>query len=171
MNVALQQHIQFASGYLDLKMYDDALAEAEAALAIQPDHPQALAMKSAVLWEMQRLTEAEPCMARLAELNPKDAGLWINLAYIRRRTRSLDEAVDTLQRAFAANPKDALAHFNMACYRAVQNRVAEALALLKNALHLDPKLRILARTEADFQSLRDLAEFQALVGDRHHRRR
>ncbi len=163
MKAEVKHHIQFASGYLDLKMYEDALAEAEAALTLQPDQPQALAMKSAVLWEMKRLSEAEPCMAKLAELNPKDSGLWINLAYVRRRTKSLDEAVTTLQRAFDANPKDALAHFNMACYRAVQHRTTEALELLKNALHLDPKLRSLARAEEDFQSIRELPAFKNLV--------
>jgi hypothetical protein len=42
---------------------------------------------------------------------PSDSAIWINLAYIRRRTQSIDAAVDTLQRAFDANPQDALAHY------------------------------------------------------------
>lgn len=165
MHHELQKHLEHASGYLDLKMYDDALLEAEAALAITPNQPQALALKSAVLWELKRLPEAEPCLAKLAELNPKDAGLWINLAYVRRRTQSLDAAVQTLQHAFVANPQDALAHFNMACYRAVQNRPTEALELLKNALHLDPKLKQIARAEPDLGILRDSPEFRRLVGE------
>ncbi len=149
-----------------MKMYDDALREAEAALALEPDEPHALALKSAVLWHQNRLREAEPCVARLAELNPRDPGIWINLAYIRRRTQSVDAAVETLQRAFDANPRDALAHFNMACYRAVQRRPKEALEMLRNALHLDPKLRSLARAERDFEPLRQLPEFQQLVNGR-----
>jgi tetratricopeptide (TPR) repeat protein len=163
MSLRLQKHLEHASGYLDLKMWDDALREADAALALQPDETTAVAIKSFVLWEQNRLAEAEPCMAKLAEKNPREAGLWINLAYVRRRTQSLEAAVETLQRAFEANPKDALAHFNMACYRAMQNRPAEALALLANALALDPKLRALAKTEKDFDSLRDLPEFQRLL--------
>jgi tetratricopeptide (TPR) repeat protein len=166
MNPEVQKHLQHASGYLDLKMYDDATREADAALAIEPDQPQAMALKSAALWQADRLTEAEPCMAKLAELNPRDAGVWINLAYIRRRTQSLDAAVQTLQRAFDANPRDALAHFNLACYRAVQNRPQEAIELLRNALHLDPKLQELARVEPDFESLRSLPEFKRLLDDR-----
>lgn len=162
MNTQLQKHLEHASGYLDLKMFDDALREADAALALQPDEPMAIAIKSTVLWELNRLGEVEPCMAKLAELNPKNSGLWINLAYIRRRTQSLDAAVATLQRAFDANPKDALAHFNMACYRAVQNRPQEALALLQSAFTLNPKLKILARHEHDFDGLRALPEFQRL---------
>jgi tetratricopeptide (TPR) repeat protein len=167
MNEDAQHHLEFASGYLDLKMYADALREADAVLALEPDQAQAIAIKSAILWHTNRLSEAEPFVARLAELNPRDAAVWINLAYIRRRTQSLDAAVETLQRAFTANPSDALAHFNMACYRAVQQRPGEALDLLRAALALDPKLKELAGTEEDFTSLRPLPEFQQLLAGKH----
>jgi tetratricopeptide (TPR) repeat protein len=163
MNAEIQKHVEYASGYLDLKMFDEALREADEALAVAPSEPHALAIKSAILWEQNRLNEAEPFMARLAELNPRNTGLWINLAYIRRRTQSLEAAVETLQRAFNANPLDALANFNMACYRAVQNRPAEALELLRSALDLDPKLRALVKAEQDFDSIRALPSFQELL--------
>jgi len=166
MKLEVQKHIEFASGYLDLKMFEEALREADAAVALAPTDPHALAMKSAVLWQQNRLNEAEPFVAKLAEMNPRDSGIWINLAYIRRRTQSLDAAVETLQHAFVANPRDALAHFNMACYRAVQLRTSEALELLRSAFHLDPKLRTLAKAEHDFDQLRKTPEFQKLVNGR-----
>jgi tetratricopeptide (TPR) repeat protein len=163
MKPEVQKHIEYASGYLDLKMYEDAGREADKALALAPNLPQAIAIKSETLWRSNRLEEAEPFVAKLAELNPRDSAMWINLAYIRRRTQSLDAAVDTLQRAFDANPHDALAHYNMACYRAVQQRPTEALELLKNAVHLDPKLKTIARSEPDFAQLRDTPTFRKLI--------
>ena len=163
MEPEVQKHIEYASGYLDLKMFDDALHEADLALALAPHNLQSLAIKSAILWEQNRLTEAEPFMAELAAMNPRNTGLWINLAYIRRRTQSVEAAAATLQQAFTANPRDALANFNLACYRAVQNRPSEALELLRNALDLDPKLRMLAKAEEDFKSIRALPEFQKLI--------
>ena len=168
MNHKVQKHVEYASGYLDLKMFEEASREADAAVALAPHDPHALAIKSAVLWQQDRLNEAEPFLAQLAELNPRNCGLWINLAYIRRRTQSLDAAVATLQRAFDADPKDALAHFNMACYRAVQLRPTEALTLLRNALALDPKLRSLAKAEHDFDALRELPEFKQLLSGSGH---
>jgi len=167
MKVEVQKHLEFATGYMQLKMFDDALREAGVALTLEPNQPQAIAIKSAVLWHQNRLSEAEPFVAKLAELNPSDPAIWINLAYIRRRTQSLDAAVDTLRHAFDANPRDALAHFNMACYRAVQHRTEEALQLLGDALHLDPKLKPLARLEHDFDEMRSLPEFQKLVNGGH----
>jgi predicted Zn-dependent protease len=163
MNAAVHKHLEYASGYLDLKMLEDALRETDTVLAVEPHNPHAVAMKSAILWFQNRLREAEPFVAELAEMNPRDSGIWINLAYIRRRTQSLDAAVETLRHAFDANPRDALAHFNMACYRAAQKRVAEALSLLADALHLDPKLRELARAEPDLADLRPLPAFQELI--------
>ena len=164
MTAATLKHLEYATGYLELKMYDEAVQEVDAALRLAPNSPEALALNSAVLWQANRLQEAEPFIAQLAELHPREAGIWINLAYIRRRTQSLDAAVETLQHAFAANPRDALAHFNMACYRAVQNRPAEALALLRDAVQLDPKLKRLARAEPDLTRLRELPEFRQMVG-------
>ena len=86
MKPEVQKHVEYASGYLDLKMYDDAIREADLALSLDPNLPQAIAIKSATLWQANRLSEAEPFVAKLAELHPRDAGIWINLAYIRRRT-------------------------------------------------------------------------------------
>ena len=163
VNVELQKHVEYASGYLDLIMFDEAMREADAAVALAPSNPHALAIKSTILWEQNRLNEAEPFMAQLAEMNPRNTGLWINLAYIRRRTQSVEAAAATLQRAFNVNPRDALANFNMACYRAVQNRPTEALELLREALSLDPKLRSLAKVEGDFDSIRALPAFQELL--------
>lgn len=163
MKLVTEKLREHATGYFELKMFDDALRIAEDLLRESPDDEVGLAIKAAVMWDRGQLTEAEPCLAKLAEHHPNNAGLWINLAYLRRRTRSLDAAVETLQRAFEADPKDALAHFNMACYRAVQNRPREALELLKNALALNPKLKSLARTEQDLASLRDLPEFKELI--------
>ena len=167
MNPEIQKHLEYASGYLDLKMLKDALRETDLVLALEPHNPHAVAMKSAILWYENRLTEAEPFVAELAEMNPRDSGIWINLAYIRRRTVSVDAAVQTLQHAFEANPKDPLAHFNMACYRAVQNRTVEALELLRSAFHLDPKLTDLARAEPDLARLRALPAFQQLISSEH----
>src|SRR5438552_15158385 len=80
MKPEVQRHIEYASGYLDLKMLEEAMREAEAALALEPDQPQAIAMKSAILWHQNRLTEAEPFIAKLAAMNLRDASIWINLA-------------------------------------------------------------------------------------------
>ena len=39
MNAEIQKHVEYASGYLDLKMFDEALREADEALAVEPHEP------------------------------------------------------------------------------------------------------------------------------------
>ena len=47
MKPEVQKHVEYASGYLDLKMYDDAVQEADIALRLSPNLPQGIALKSA----------------------------------------------------------------------------------------------------------------------------
>src|ERR1700679_731419 len=76
MTPEVQKHVEYASGYLDLKMYDDAMQEADKALALAPNLSEAITIKSDVLCQANRLNEAEPFMAQLAELNPSDSAIW-----------------------------------------------------------------------------------------------
>src|SRR6266436_4233151 len=73
MTPEVQKHIEYASGYLDLKMYDDAMREADMALALAPNLPRAIAIKSDALCQANRLSEAEPFIVQLAELSPRDS--------------------------------------------------------------------------------------------------
>ena len=84
MTPEVQKHIEYASGYLDLKMYDDAMREADEALALAPNQPEAIGIKSDVLCQANRLQEAEPFMAQLAELIPSDSASSSSTASVAR---------------------------------------------------------------------------------------
>ncbi|MBI5395304.1 MAG: hypothetical protein HZA91_08425 [Verrucomicrobia bacterium] len=159
------KHLEAIEGYLSLGMTNDALAEAEAALAEAPDAEPCLHAKASILLTLKRHAEAEAWFAKLLEVNTRSVDGWIHLAYCRRRTKSLDAATETLQRALKLDPGHGLANFNMACYRAVQGLHAEALRLLAKAVAKDAGFRKLARDEADFESIRTLAEFRAMVSE------
>ncbi len=159
------KHLEAIEGYLALGMNDDALAEAEAALAEAPGTEPCLRAKSSVLMTMKRYAEAEACFRELLNVNPRSVDGWIHLAYCERRTTSLEAAVTSLQHALKLDPAHGLANFNMACYRAVQWLHAEALRLLARAVRKDAGFRKLARKETDFDSIRALPEFQQLAGE------
>lgn len=159
------KHLEAIEGYMTLGMNDDALAEAEAALAEAPRAEPCLRAKASVLMAMKRHAEAEACFRGLLAVNAKSVDGWIHLAYCERRTTSLDAAVKTLQQALNLDPAHGLANFNMACYRAVQGLHAEALRLLAGAVKKDAGFRKLAREEKDFDNIRALPEFQDLVSE------
>lgn len=159
------KHLDSIEGYMALGMNDDALAEAEAALAEAPDAEPCLRAKASVLMSLKRHAEAEACFRQLLQVNARNVDGWIHLAYCERRTTSLDAAVKTLQQALNLDPAHGLANFNMACYRALQGLHTEALMSLSKAVRKDAAFRKLAREEADFDSIREMAEFQELTSE------
>ena len=163
--IRLVKHLEAVEGYLTLGMTEDALAEANAALAEAPDAEPCLLAKASVLLTMKRYAEAEGRFTELLAVNARSVDGWIHLAYCQRRTTSLDAAAKTLQHALTLDPAHGLANFNMACYRAVQGLHADALRLLAKAVKKDAGFRKLAQEESDFDSIRALPEFQELASE------
>ncbi|MCX7826070.1 MAG: tetratricopeptide repeat protein [Verrucomicrobiae bacterium] len=162
--IRLIKHLEAIEGYTALGMAEDALAEADAALAEAPEAEVCLRAKAFLLLSLKRYAEAAPWFEKLLAANPRNVEAWIHLAYCRRRTTSLDAAIETLQCALRLDAGHPLANYNMACYCALKGRTEEALRLLKKAIRKDPAYRELARGEADFDSIRALPEFCSLIG-------
>ncbi len=55
--------------------------------------------------------------------------------------------------------------YNLACFYALHDKPQRALVLLKTAMKLSPNLLEWSKQDCDLASLRELPEFQALVGD------
>jgi hypothetical protein len=82
--------------------------------------------------------------------------------------RKLDEAAAMLRRAADAGRASrtfgwSQSLYSLACAEAARRRAPESIAALKDAIAADPKWRDEAKTDASFASLRDTAEFKALM--------
>lgn len=159
----IKKKLEHAEGYLMLKMYEDALVEVGEVLATNPDHKDALYWKGLVYLEQQKLNEAETPLRRLIEIDPEQAHVYVHLAYIYRRTISLERAIETIQHALQLSPQMPIGLYNLACYRAVQGQQDEALKLLGQAVSLSKEYRRLALTDPDFASVRGTDAFRKLI--------
>jgi quercetin dioxygenase-like cupin family protein len=74
-----------------------------------------------------------------------------------------EQARKILVEGLAAYPESASLHYNLGCLEAIASRREQALAELRQAIDLDAKAAAWARDDEDFASLRDDAEFNALV--------
>ena len=83
-----------------------ALDDVEGALALDPDHPNALEIRSQIRASQDDLAGAQQDLERALKRNPTASGLLINLARIYRAQRMLDRAEATLQRALTISPTD-----------------------------------------------------------------
>ena len=63
-----------------------------------------------------------------------------------------------------ADQQEAIVHYNLACYWSLAGDADRALQYLSQSFDIDPRYRDLVADESDFDPIRDLPDFQALVG-------
>jgi quercetin dioxygenase-like cupin family protein len=77
--------------------------------------------------------------------------------------RDPGQAREVLVEGLEAHPESRALHYNLACLEAVQGNRDDALAALRRSIELSPDVVDWARTDEDFESLRNDPEFRALV--------
>ena len=175
-----QQSLREAEGYLDLAMgfADQWPLSAELAPrlarraldALAPvsgssgQRPEILYLTGLAYRAMHRYAEAVPHLKAAAELNPESVPIWLALGWCYKRIDCLDEAIQALEQALMANKQEAIIHYNLACYWSLAGDVDRALQYLAQSFDIDPRYRELASDESDFDPIRDLPDFQALLG-------
>ena len=117
------------------------------------------------LRSLGRCREAIAPLESAAALRPEEIGVALALGWCYKRTHKLAQAIDSLERARRHNPDEPLLRYNLACYWSLVGQADKALAELSAALELQPDLRRRIADEADFNSLRGLADFERLTAD------
>ncbi|MCR4524694.1 MULTISPECIES: tetratricopeptide repeat protein [Bosea] len=115
-----------------------AVAEYEAAQAIDLDRPEARANLALLRIRQGRQNEAEAEYVSALRLDPGAAAIAVQLADLYRRTGGEAEAERVLRGALAAAPDAAIAHHALGLSLIRQKRLEEALIQLKAASDGDP---------------------------------
>jgi hypothetical protein len=94
---------------------------------------------------------------------PHEVSGWEGLFVAFGHLRSGDEAKgrEAMEAAVAERPEAWQGHFNAACFESLTGNKDAAIAYLRRAIELDPQAREAARTDEDFDSIRDDPEFPA----------
>lgn len=122
---------------------EQALAELERAVALDPDRPEGRFNLGVTLGRLGRYDEGAAELRRAIELRPGYPEAWYNLGVFRREQGELDQAVAAFQRALELDPDAPAVHAALAVTYGLQGRDTEAAAALTEANRLDP-----ARAEA-----------------------
>jgi tetratricopeptide (TPR) repeat protein len=175
-----QQALREAGGYLELAM---GLADqwplpvelrvrlAQRALDALAAVTGSAAQRTEILYltglayrTMHRYAEAVPPLKAAADLDPESVPIWLALGWCYKRIDRLDKAIEALEQAMLANKQEAIVHYNLACYWSLAGNVDRALQYLAQSFDIDPRYRELVANESDFDPIRDLPDFQALMG-------
>ena len=104
-------------------------------------------------------------MERLLRLRPGGpGGLGTRGQFLLELGRHDDALID-LNRSLEQQPDDPGVIYNRACVNALMNQPDEAIGDLRQAIAGDAKYREMARTDSDFDNIRDDPRFQELVGE------
>lgn len=79
-------------------------------------------------------------------------------------TGDYDKAYELMAEAHREFPDDPAVLFNLACAESLLGKANEAIEHLDTAVAADPRFRELARTDTDFDAIRDNPRFAQLVG-------
>jgi tetratricopeptide (TPR) repeat protein len=175
-----QQALREAEGYLELTMgFADqcpvapeirvrlaqrALEALRRVPCAAGQRAQALYLTGLAYRAMQRYGEALPPLKAAAKLNPDDILIWLALGWCYKRTGRLDYAIESLEQALAVDESEAILHYNLACYWSLAGNAERAIRYLARAFDIDSTYRSLVAEESDFDPIRHLPEFQALMG-------
>jgi hypothetical protein len=79
-------------------------------------------------------------------------------------SKEYDKAMEVLEAAHAEFPDDATVLYNLACAESMSGRGADALDHLRQSVEGGERFRELARTDTDFDPIRDEPGFAEIVG-------
>jgi tetratricopeptide (TPR) repeat protein len=125
--------------YIEETRYEEALADLDQAIAMNPKVPRVWVNKGNVLAEMNYNDSAYVCFARALELKPDYPEALSNRGGIRSRQGDLAGAVEDFTRAIAQNPNFRDAYGNRALVYFKMGEFEKAVADRRRVVDLDPK--------------------------------
>ncbi|WYL97507.1 MAG: tetratricopeptide repeat protein [Gloeotrichia echinulata IR180] len=143
---------------------EEAIASYDKALSIQPDYHQAWNFRGIALGNLGRNEEAMACYDKALSIQPDYHEAWNSRGIALVNLGRDEEAMACYDKALSIQPDYYYAWYNKACCYALQGNINQAIENLQIAINLNPqRYRELAKTDSDFDSIRDDERFQALI--------
>ncbi|MHA2001214.1 MAG: tetratricopeptide repeat protein [Promethearchaeota archaeon] len=126
-------------------------------------------------WELKRFAEAESAYTEALEIgkelavknpevyNASVADTQNNLGVLYIALEKYDNAMECLNKVLEIDPDYGGAWYNKACLESLRDNQEKAVEFLKKAIDLDKKYIGMAKTDEDFDNLKDLQEFKELI--------
>jgi len=148
----------------DLGRLEEAVASYDQALKIKPDLHQAWYNRGYALGNLGRLEEAVASFDQALKFKPEYHQAWNNRGVALMNLGRLEEAVASFDQALKFKPDFHEAWNNKACSYALQGNVEQAIENLQQAINLSPdEYREMAKTDSDFDKIREDERFRALI--------
>ncbi|MBN4002635.1 tetratricopeptide repeat protein [Nostoc sp. LPT] len=143
---------------------EKAIASYDQALKIKPDDHQAWNNRGYALDDLGRTEEAIASYDQALKFKPDLHQAWYNRGIALDDLGRTEEAIASYDQALKFKPDYSSPFYNKACYYALQGNIEQALENLQQTINLNPdKYREMAKSDSDFDSIREDERFQALI--------
>ena len=149
--------------YSKLGRYDEALADYNRSLELRPDDPNTIYNRGLAYYKLERYDEALPDYNRSLELRPDHPNALCNRGATYSKLGRYDEALADYNHSLELESDDPTTLYNLACLFSLTGRTDESLANLEKAIDLDKQNREDAKTDKDFDNIRDDPRFKKLI--------
>jgi Flp pilus assembly protein TadD len=150
-------YLSAAAGWLGLGNVAEAKMELDKIAPPFKSHPAVLSVCFDLHAQSKQWGAAAEIAGKLTELEPREAGAWISLAYATRRKNGggIPAARAILVQAQRNFPKEAIIAYNLACYDCQLGDLIAAKAWLDKACHLGDvhTVKRMARQDPDLEPL------------------
>jgi tetratricopeptide (TPR) repeat protein len=147
-----------------IENWEAAITSLSKVIQIKPDDDLAWYNRGIALSNLDRYEEAIINYDEALQLKPDDDLAWYNRGYALDELGRYEEAITSYDKALQFKPEDHKSWYNKACCYALQGNFDAAIANLSHAIELNPdEYQELAKTDSDFDSIRDDERFKALV--------
>ncbi|HAG82344.1 MAG TPA: hypothetical protein DCL61_14535 [Cyanobacteria bacterium UBA12227] len=107
--------------------------------------------------------EAIAAYDQAIEIKPDFYEAWYHQGNSLYQLRRYEEAITSYNRAVYIHPNGSSAWYNLACCYALQGNINQAIKSLEQAIKLEPDLRSRAKTDPDFDRIRENPLFKNLI--------
>lgn len=145
--------------------YEAAIISYDNALKHKIDFYIAWYNRGVTFRRLERYGEAITSYAEALKYKPDFYTAWSSLGAALKRLECLEEAIASNNEAIKYKPDYSRAWYNNACYYALQDQAELAMTNLDKSINLNPKYREMAKTDSDFDSIRNHDRFQALINE------
>jgi len=143
--------------------FKDAIICFDKAIEISPDHKYAWYNKGVALARLGTFKDAIACYNKAIELDPQYLNAWFEKGIALDALGKFEEAITCYDGVIELDPNDAVAYYNKACAKSKQKKQKEAIDLLKIVIKMNPAYKNNAKTDSDFDNIRESKEFRDLI--------
>ena len=146
-----------------LGKYGEAIASFDKCLEINPNNSSAWFIRAAVLGVLERYEEAIASFDKSLAIDSNEYFVWFDRGHALEELGRYEEAILSYDRGLAINSNDDLVWYDRSCCLALLNRGNLAIESLTKAIALNPMWQENAKTDSNFDYIRDDERFQSLV--------